>query len=50
MSISDTRDLCDFVSTYAAEFNHVNVATAFNSALIKNFFFGKKKKKNPLAP
>jgi hypothetical protein len=28
MRISDTRELCDFVLTHAAEFNHVNVSTA----------------------
>jgi phosphatidate phosphatase PAH1 len=33
MRISDTRELCDFVSTHAAEFNHVNVATAFRQVL-----------------
>ena len=33
--ISDTRELCDFVSTHAAEFNHVNVATAFRQVLKK---------------
>jgi hypothetical protein len=35
MRISDTRELCDFVSTHAAEFNHVNVATAFRQILKK---------------
>ncbi len=35
MRISDTRDLCDFVSTHAAEFNHVNVVTAFLLVLKK---------------
>ena len=33
MRISDTRELCDFVSTHAAEFNHVNVSTAFRQVL-----------------
>ena len=33
MRISDTRELCDFVFTHAAEFNHVNVATAFRQIL-----------------
>jgi len=33
MRISDTRQLCDFVSTHAAEFNHVNVATSFRKIL-----------------
>jgi DNA-binding HxlR family transcriptional regulator len=33
MRISDTRELCDFVSTHAAEFNHVNVSTAFRQIL-----------------
>jgi hypothetical protein len=33
MSISDTTELCDFISTHAAEFNHVNVATAFRQVL-----------------
>ena len=35
MRISDTRELCDFVLTHAAEFNHVNVATAFRQVLNK---------------
>ncbi len=35
MRISDTRELCDFVSTHAAEFNQVNVATAFRQVLKK---------------
>ena len=35
MRISDTRELCDFVSTHAAEFNHVNVATTFRQILKK---------------
>ena len=35
MRISDTRELCDFISTHAAEFNHVNVATAFRQVLKK---------------
>jgi hypothetical protein len=35
MRIHDTRELCDFVSTHAAEFNHVNVATAFRQVLKK---------------
>jgi len=35
MRISDTRELYDFVSTHAAEFNHVNVATAFRQVLEK---------------
>jgi hypothetical protein len=34
MRIHDTRELCDFVSTHAAEFNHVN-ATAFRQILKK---------------
>ena len=29
MRISDTRELSAFVSTHAAEFNHINMATAF---------------------
>ena len=33
MRISDTRELCDFISTHAAEFNHVNVSTAFRQIL-----------------
>ncbi len=33
MRISDTRELCDFVSTHAAEFNHVNVSTTFRQVL-----------------
>jgi hypothetical protein len=33
MRISDTRELCDFVSAHAAAFNHVNVATAFRQVL-----------------
>jgi hypothetical protein len=33
MRISDTKELRDFVSTHAAEFNHVNVATAFRQVL-----------------
>jgi hypothetical protein len=33
MRISDTRELCDFVLTHAAAFNHVNVATAFRHIL-----------------
>ena len=37
MRISDTRELCDFVSTHAAEFDHVNVATAFRQVLKKPF-------------
>jgi hypothetical protein len=35
MRISDTRELCDFVSTHAAEFDQVNVATAFRQVLKK---------------
>ena len=35
MRISDTTELCGFVSTHAAEFNHVNVATAFRQVLKK---------------
>ena len=35
MRIIDTRELCDFISTHAAEFNHVNVATAFRQVLKK---------------
>ena len=35
MRISDTRGLCDFVLTHAAEFDHVNVATAFRQILKK---------------
>ena len=35
MRISDTRELCHFVSTHAAEFNHVNVATAVRQVLKK---------------
>jgi hypothetical protein len=35
MRISDTRELCDFVSTHVSEFNHVNVATAFRQVLQK---------------
>ena len=35
MRISDTKELCDFVSTYATEFNHVNVTTAFLQVLKK---------------
>ena len=33
MRICDTRDLCDFVSTHSAEFNHVNVDTSFRKIL-----------------
>jgi hypothetical protein len=33
MRISDTRELCDFVLTHAADFNHVNEATAFRQIL-----------------
>jgi hypothetical protein len=33
--ISDTRELCDFVSTHAAEFNQVTVATTFRQVLKK---------------
>ena len=33
MRISDTGELCDFVSTHATEFNHVNLATAFRQVL-----------------
>ena len=29
MRITDTKELCDFICKHAAEFNHVNVATAF---------------------
>jgi hypothetical protein len=36
MRISDMRELCDFVSTHAAEFNHVNVVTAFRQILKKS--------------
>ncbi len=35
MRITDMRELCDFVSTHAAAFNHVNVATAFRQVLKK---------------
>ncbi len=35
MRISDTRELCDFVSTHVAKCNHVNVATAFRQVLKK---------------
>ena len=35
MRISDTRELCDFVSTHAAEFNQVTVATTFRQVLKK---------------
>jgi hypothetical protein len=33
MRISDTRELCDFMSTHSAEFNHVNVSTSFRKIL-----------------
>ena len=33
MRIVDTRELCDFVSTHVAEFNHVNVSTTFRQVL-----------------
>ena len=35
MRIHDLRELCDFVSTHAAEFNHINVVTAFRKVLKK---------------
>ena len=33
MRISDTRELCDFMSTHSAELNHVNVVTSFRKIL-----------------
>jgi hypothetical protein len=33
MTICDLKELCDFVSTHAADFNHVNVCTAFRQVL-----------------
>ena len=33
MKISDTRKFFDFISTHAAELNHVNVATSFRKLL-----------------
>ena len=37
MRISDTRELCHFVSTHASEFDPVNVATSFRQVLKKPF-------------
>jgi hypothetical protein len=35
MRISDKEELCSYISKHAAEFNHVNVATAFRQVLNK---------------
>jgi hypothetical protein len=35
MRISDSRELCDFVSMHAAEFNHVKCGHSFRQVLKK---------------